>query len=41
VWGFFNNDYAGYGIATCERFKQMLGLPVGPRDVPPAGGLFG
>ncbi|HLL88890.1 MAG TPA: DUF72 domain-containing protein, partial [Tepidisphaeraceae bacterium] len=41
VYGFFNNDYAGYAVATCETFKRMLGLPVGLRDVPPAGGLFG
>ena len=28
VWGFFNNDYSGYSIATCNHFKATLGLPV-------------
>jgi uncharacterized protein YecE (DUF72 family) len=28
VWGFFNNDYAGYAIATANRFKKMLGQDV-------------
>ena len=40
AWGFFNNDYAGYSVATCNRFKHMLGLPVvEPPEIP--GGLFG
>ena len=41
VYGFFNNDFAGYGIGTCNRFKAMLGLPV--RTPPPdeQGNLFG
>ena len=39
VWGFFNNDYAGYAVATCERFKRLVGVPVAdePGD---AGTLF-
>lgn len=28
VWAFFNNDYAGYGIATANRFKALLGQEV-------------
>lgn len=28
VWGFFNNDYSGYSIATCNRMKRLLGQPV-------------
>jgi uncharacterized protein YecE (DUF72 family) len=28
VYGFFNNDYAGYSPATCNRFKQIVGLEV-------------
>lgn len=28
VFGFFNNDFAGYSPASCNRFKQMVGLPV-------------
>ncbi len=36
VWGFFNNDYAGYSVATCNRFKRMIGHPV--REVKPRQG---
>ena len=40
AWGFFNNDFAGYAVGTCNRFKGMLGLPVvEPPEIP--GGLFG
>ena len=40
AWGFFNNDYAGYGVGTCNRFKSLLGLDVvEPPAIP--GGLFG
>lgn len=28
VYGFFNNDYAGYSPATCNRFKRIVGLGV-------------
>ena len=28
AWGFFNNDYAGYSVATCNRMKRLVGLPV-------------
>jgi len=40
TWGFFNNDFSGYSVATCNRFKSLLGLPA---SEPPAihGGLFG
>ena len=40
TWGFFNNDFSGYGVGACDRFKPLLGLPV---TEPPAipGGLFG
>mgnify|MGYP005838305691 CR=1 FL=1 len=27
VYGFFNNDYSGFSPATCNRFKQLVGLP--------------
>ena len=27
VYGFFNNDYAGFGIGTCNKFKKILGMP--------------
>jgi uncharacterized protein YecE (DUF72 family) len=29
VWGFFNNDFSGYAVATCNSFKEMLGMPIG------------
>lgn len=28
VYGFFNNQYAGHSPATCNRFKELVGLPV-------------
>jgi uncharacterized protein YecE (DUF72 family) len=44
VWGFFNNDYAGYAIATCRRFMRIMGLAIqedaeGAREE--QGNLFG
>lgn len=27
VYGYFNNDYAGYAAGTCLKFKSILGLP--------------
>ena len=27
-YGFFNNDYAGFAPATCNRFKAIAGIPV-------------
>jgi uncharacterized protein YecE (DUF72 family) len=27
VYGFFNNDYAGYAVATARRMQKLLGLP--------------
>ena len=26
VFGFFNNDYSGYSPATCNRFKEIVGV---------------
>jgi uncharacterized protein YecE (DUF72 family) len=40
IWGFFNNDYAGYSIATCNRFKRLIGLPVIPTSDVRQGRLF-
>ena len=42
VYGFFNNDYAGYAVATCNRFKEMLGLSTQPIEADPGaqGKLF-
>lgn len=40
VYGFFNDDYAGYAPATCNRFKAMAGLPVIEPEIPQQGALF-
>ena len=40
VYGFFNNDYAGHAPATCNRFKDMVGLDVFTPDHPTQGRLF-
>ena len=42
VWGFFNNDYSGYAIATCRCFMHLMGLPVrAEQDLAGQGRLFG
>lgn len=28
IFGFFNNDYAGFAAGTANRFKELVGLPV-------------
>ena len=40
IHGFFNNDYAGHGPATCNRFKAIAGLPVINSRPPQQGRLF-
>lgn len=40
VYGFFNNDFAGYSPATCNRFKRLVGLPVAASQAPQQGTLF-
>jgi uncharacterized protein YecE (DUF72 family) len=40
VYGFFNDDYAGYAPATCNRFKAMAGLPLVEPELPQQGTLF-
>jgi uncharacterized protein YecE (DUF72 family) len=40
VFGFFNNDYAGFAAGTCNRFKEIAGLPVAPFRPPEQGRLF-
>jgi uncharacterized protein YecE (DUF72 family) len=41
VWGFFNNDYSGYSIATCRRFMRLMNLPVpAEEDLAGQGRLF-
>jgi len=33
-YGFFNNDYAGFGLGSCNQFKVLAGLPA-PNLRPP------
>jgi uncharacterized protein YecE (DUF72 family) len=40
VYGFFNNDYAGFAPATCQKFKAIAGLPVVSFDLPQQGRLL-
>ena len=40
VYGFFNNDYAGYAPGSANKFKKMLGLPIEPQSLPMQGKLF-
>jgi uncharacterized protein YecE (DUF72 family) len=40
IFGFFNNDYAGFAAATANRFKELEGLPVMPLRPARQGTLF-
>jgi len=40
VYGYFNNDYAGFAAGTCNKFKRILGLPVEPVKVEKQPKLF-
>jgi uncharacterized protein YecE (DUF72 family) len=40
IYGFFNNDYAGFGAGSCNRFKAIAGLPVSDLRPPQQGRLF-
>lgn len=40
VYGFFNNDYAGFGVGTLNRFKTLVGLEVKPLEPPEQPKLF-
>lgn len=40
IYGFFNDDYAGYAPATCNRFKTLAGLPLVEPKIPQQGKLF-
>ena len=40
VYGFFNNDYAGFGPGTANRFKSLMNLPVTQFQPPQQGKLF-
>jgi len=40
VYGFFNNDYAGFGVGSCNQFKVLAGLPAPNLRPPQQGRLF-
>ncbi|MBN1149500.1 MAG: DUF72 domain-containing protein [Anaerolineales bacterium] len=40
LYGFFNNDYAGFAAGTANRFKWIAGLPVESFKPPQQGTLF-
>ncbi len=40
VYGFVNNDYAGFSPATVNQFKYLVGLPVEPFTPPQQDRLF-
>jgi uncharacterized protein YecE (DUF72 family) len=40
IYGFFNNDYAGYSPSTCNKFKEIVGLPVQQATASEQGQLF-
>ena len=40
IYGFFNNDYAGFGPESCSQFKKMIGLPAPDLHPPQQGKLF-
>ena len=40
VYGFFNNDYAGFAPATCNKFKVLMSLPHRSFEQPIQGTLF-
>lgn len=40
VYGFFNNDYSGHAPATCNKFKNIAGLPIKNLKPPQQKSLF-
>lgn len=40
LYGYFNNDYAGFSPATCNRFKRLLNLEVSDFSPPRQDRLF-
>lgn len=40
IYGFFNNDFAGYAPGSADRFKTLAGLPRQPMQPPQQGTLF-
>ena len=40
IYGFFDNDFAGHAPASCNRLKNLAGLPVVPSSAEDQGRLF-
>jgi uncharacterized protein YecE (DUF72 family) len=40
IYGFFNNDYAGFSPATANRFKELAGLEAKDIGIMQQGRLF-
>lgn len=40
VFGFFNNDFAGFAAGTANRFKQLMGFEARKFEPPQQGALF-
>jgi uncharacterized protein YecE (DUF72 family) len=40
IYGYFNNDYAGFAAGTCKRFMQLVGLATNEPDIPHQERLF-
>lgn len=40
IFGFFNNDYAGYAVGTCKKFKKIVGIPEEDEEIPKQEKLF-
>jgi len=40
IYGYFNNDFSGHSPATCNRFKEIVGLPAKQLKPPQQRALF-
>jgi uncharacterized protein YecE (DUF72 family) len=40
IYGFFNNDYAGFAAGTCKRFMLLAGLTTDEQNIPYQERLF-
>lgn len=40
IFGYFNNDYAGFAAGSCKRFMQLAGLSDNEQDIPFQERLF-
>ncbi len=41
IWGFFNNDYAGFSIGSCNRMKRIVGMEARTSPAQDQRELFG